>query len=141
MKKKRTKAPAGTGDTAAPGNGGSDGGAMGRARGDGKAEGARGTPRDYPEGGRPNGDPESGETSRETPEIPKGAGEDIDGGAAGAAAPDDAVFRDIMTKAAEGNIKYQELYLKYIDLISGKMVDENEVIYEATFIDDEDQEA
>jgi hypothetical protein len=62
------------------------------------------------------------------------------GTAASAAAPDDAVFRDIIKKAAEGNIKYQELYLKYIDLISGKMVDENEVVYEATFIDDQDQE-
>lgn len=54
---------------------------------------------------------------------------------------DDAVFRDIVRKAAEGNIKYQELYLKYIDLISEKTVDEDEVVYEAVFIDDEDQEA
>lgn len=56
------------------------------------------------------------------------------------AAGDDAVFRDIIQKAAEGNIKYQELYLKYIDLISRKMVDRDEVIYEASFIDDHDQE-
>jgi hypothetical protein len=52
----------------------------------------------------------------------------------------DAVFKDIVKKAAEGNIKYQELYLKYIDLITEKMVDEDEVVYEATFIDDEDKE-
>ena len=55
--------------------------------------------------------------------------------------PEDAVFRDIVRKAAEGNIKYQELYLKYIDLIAERMVDEDEVVYEAVFIDDEDQEA
>jgi|GEM_PF-4551695 len=57
------------------------------------------------------------------------------------AVPEEAVFRDIVRKAAEGNIKYQELYLKYIDLIAEKMVDEDEVVYEAVFIDDEDQEA
>ncbi|MBN2224985.1 MAG: hypothetical protein JW765_09950 [Deltaproteobacteria bacterium] len=68
----------------------------------------------------------------------KAAGE---GTAADAAPPDDAVFRDIIKKAGQGDIKYQELYLKYIDLISGKMIDENEVIYEATFIDDEDKDA
>ncbi len=54
--------------------------------------------------------------------------------------PDDAVFRDIVQKAAEGNIKYQELYLKYIDLISGKTAENDEVIYEATFVDDKDKE-
>ncbi len=52
---------------------------------------------------------------------------------------DEAVFRDIIMKAAQGNIKYQELYLKYIDLISEKLIDEDEVVYEATFIDDEDK--
>ncbi len=61
------------------------------------------------------------------------------GSAMGTPAPDDAVFRDIIMKAAQGNIKYQELYLKYIDLISEKLIDKNEVVYEATFIDDEDQ--
>ena len=54
--------------------------------------------------------------------------------------PDDAVFRDIIKKATEGNIKYQELYLKYINLISAKTADEDEVIYEATFVDDKDKE-
>ncbi len=55
--------------------------------------------------------------------------------------PDDAVFRDIVKKATGGDIKYQELYLKYIDLISAKTADEDEVIYEATFVDDKDKEA
>jgi hypothetical protein len=55
--------------------------------------------------------------------------------------PDNAVFRDIVRKATGGDIKYQELYLKYIDLISAKTADEDEVIYEATFVDDKDKEA
>ena len=59
-------------------------------------------------------------------------------GDAGSAGGGDAVFRDIVKKAGEGNIKYQELYLKYIDLISERRDSEEEVVYEATFIDDED---
>ncbi len=59
---------------------------------------------------------------------------------AGGEASGEAVFRDIVRKASEGNIKYQELYLKYIDLISGSPT-EDEVIYVATFVDDKDQEA
>jgi hypothetical protein len=55
--------------------------------------------------------------------------------------PDDAVFRDIVKKATEGNIKYQELYLKYIDLISAKTADEDEVIYEATFVDEKEKDS
>jgi hypothetical protein len=62
-------------------------------------------------------------------------------GDTGSAGGSDAVFRDIVKKAGEGNIKYQELYLKYIDLITERTDNENEVVYEATFIDDEDQEA
>jgi hypothetical protein len=75
--------------------------------------------------------------------VPGEGGADPPVLAATADAPetDDAVFRDIVRKAAEGNIKYQELYLKYIDLISEKTADGDEVVYEATFIDDEDQDA
>jgi hypothetical protein len=64
----------------------------------------------------------------------------LSGDAAGTEVPGDEVFRDIIRKAARGDIKYQELYLKYIDLISGRMIDEDEVVYEATFIDDQDKE-
>jgi hypothetical protein len=79
-------------------------------------------------------------TAPPAPSRPDG-GVPVGGDDAGGAAPDDAVFRDIVKKAAEGNIKYQELYLKYIDLISEKTAGGDEVVYEATFIDDEDQEA
>lgn len=65
------------------------------------------------------------------------AGEGEATGAGGA----DAVFRDIVKKAGEGNIKYQELYLKYIDLISERTDNKEEVVYRATFVDDEDQES
>jgi hypothetical protein len=143
MKKKCTKTRAGTEGTAAQTAGGSGTATMGREEREGKADGPCNTRRDYPEGRRPDRDVDSGDTHRENP---NGAEESIHGGVVPAltrtavdTAPDDAVFRDIVTKAAEGDINYQKLYLKYIDLISGKMVDEDEVIYEATFIDDEDQ--
>jgi hypothetical protein len=144
MKKKCTERGTGSENTAAQTAGGSGTAATGREKGKGKADGPRTTRRDYPEGGRPNPDADSGDARRDNP---TGDGEGIDGRvvpslprpAAGAAAGE-AAIRDIITKAAEGDINYQKLYLKYIDLISGKMVDENEVIYEATFIDDEDHE-
>jgi len=63
----------------------------------------------------------------------------LSGTVMGTPVSDEAAFRDIIMKAAQGNIKYQELYLKYIDLISEKLIDEDEVVYEATFIDDEDK--
>jgi hypothetical protein len=54
--------------------------------------------------------------------------------------PDDEVLRDIVRKAKEGDIDYQKLYLKYIDLIRLKAADEDEVIYEATFVEDKDKD-
>jgi hypothetical protein len=53
----------------------------------------------------------------------------------------DEVFMDIIAKAREGNIKYQELYLKYIDLITEKGARDDKVIYEATFIEDKNKKA
>ncbi len=78
-------------------------------------------------------------TGAAPPARPDGGAPAGDGDAAGAGGAD-AVFRDIVKKAGEGDIKYQELYLKYIDLISERTGNEDEVVYEATFIDDEDQE-
>ena len=54
--------------------------------------------------------------------------------------PSDEVLRDIIRKAKEGDIEYQKLYLKYIDLIRQKTGNEDEVIYEATFVDDKDKD-
>lgn len=70
-------------------------------------------------------DPAQSRVAGETPEV---------------ASPSDEVFLDIIKKAREGNIKYQELFLKYIDLISQKTTEEDEIIYEATFVDDKDKE-
>jgi hypothetical protein len=53
----------------------------------------------------------------------------------------DEVFLDIIAKARECNIKYQELYLKYIDLITEKGARDDKVIYEATFIEDKNKKA
>ena len=97
-------------------------------------------------GGAPPGDPMRGDKqgrSRPAGERPIGYQEEGPTGQDGKTGPDppsDDVFRDIVKKAREGNIKYQELYLKYIDLISQKTADGDEVIYEATFIDDKDKE-
>jgi hypothetical protein len=122
--------------------------------GAGTAAGVEGTgARDErrPVGGNPEGIEQAdapGERARGEP-LPAGGGDGRDGAGHGPDAvrpsPDqppigDAVFRDIVRKAAEGNIKYQELYLRYIDLISGRQADADEVIYEATFVDDKDQE-
>jgi hypothetical protein len=46
------------------------------------------------------------------------------------------VLQSIIEKAKEGNIKHQELYLKYIDLFMGLGNGDDEVIYTAEFIDD-----
>jgi hypothetical protein len=54
--------------------------------------------------------------------------------------PSDEVLRDIVRKAKDGDIDYQKLYLKYIDLIRFKLADEEEVIYEATFVEDKDKD-
>ncbi len=78
--------------------------------------------------------------STEPPATPADAAQPAPGQGGEAEPIGDAVLRDIARKAAEGNIKYQELYLKYIDLIRA-MPAGDEVIYEATFVDDKDQEA
>lgn len=152
MKKKSTEDRAATDGAEEMKNGGKGAATTDRARGragtpvkiEPKADETRDGESDFPGAGHPKPDADPDDACRRGPDD-GGAATRGDAAAlpqnAADAAPDDAVFRDIITKAAEGNIKYQELYLKYIDLISGKMADGDEIVYEATFIDDEDKEA
>ncbi len=145
MKTKSTDTHADTGREQDRGAGATDAAATPRAEENGRADEFRGTPVGRPVRRGRNRDCGS---VAEVPSAPNDAGNPAgriaaappSGDAAVSEVPGDEVFRDIIRKAARGDIKYQELYLKYIDLISGRMIDEDEVVYEATFIDDQDKE-